>query len=202
MRDFAWWSGLTLTDARMAHAAVGDAVTAFDAERYVAADAGWPADPAAAAPRATGKLALAAFDEYFLGYTDRTAVCDPEFAGRVIPGGNGVFQPILVSGGRVVGTWKRKPGGRAGAGIRHHRPVHLREGPRLRPRIRCAGRDSGDTPRRGRPGLSAAERGTGGRAQRDRPFRESDYCSSEACSSRVMVTFSPRSTPPVSSAAL
>ena len=115
VRDFAWWSGLTLTDARLAHVAVGDAVTAFDAERYVAADAGWPADHAAAAPRATGKLALAAFDEYFLGYTDRGAVCDPAFAGRVIPGGNGVFQPILVSGGRVVGTWKRKPGGRAGS---------------------------------------------------------------------------------------
>jgi hypothetical protein len=116
VRDFAWWSGLTLTDARLAHAAVGDAVTPFDDERLVAADAGWAADPAAAAPRPTGALALAAFDEYFLGYTDRTAVCDPEFAGRVIPGGNGVFQPLLVSRGRVVGTWKRKPGGKAGAG--------------------------------------------------------------------------------------
>src|SRR5215207_2718566 len=77
VRDFAWWSGLTLTDARVAHVAVGDAVAAFDAERYVATDSGWPADPSAAAPRAAGKLALAAFDEYFLGYTDRTAVCDP-----------------------------------------------------------------------------------------------------------------------------
>lgn len=116
VRDFAWWSGLTLTDARLAHAAVGDAVTAFDDERLVVADAGWPADPSAAAPRATGRFVLAAFDEYFLGYTDRTAVCDPEFAGRVIPGGNGVFQPLLVARGNVVGTWKRKPGGKAGAG--------------------------------------------------------------------------------------
>jgi hypothetical protein len=115
VRDFAWWSGLTLTDARLAHAAVGDTVTHFDDERLVAADSGWPADPSADAPRASGKFALAAFDEYFLGYTDRTAVCDPAFAGRVIPGGNGVFQPIIVAGGRVVGTWKRAPGGKAGA---------------------------------------------------------------------------------------
>jgi hypothetical protein len=110
VRDFAWWSGLTLGDARTARAAVGDAVTPFDDERFVAADAGWSADPDASTPRTRGGLALAAFDEYFLGYTDRGAVCDPAYAMRVIPGGNGVFQPILVSSGRVVGTWRRGQG--------------------------------------------------------------------------------------------
>ncbi|HET8778888.1 MAG TPA: winged helix DNA-binding domain-containing protein [Agromyces sp.] len=109
VRDFAWWSGLTLGDARVSHAAAGDAVTAFDDTRFVAADAGWPADPASPAPRPRGGLALAAFDEYFLGYTDRDAVCDPAHAERVVPGRNGVFQPILVSAGRVVGTWRRGP---------------------------------------------------------------------------------------------
>lgn len=110
VRDFAWWSGLTLADARTAQVAVGDAVTPFDHERFVATDAGWPADPAAATPRGRTGLVLAAFDEYFLGYTDRSGVCDPAYAMRVIPGGNGVFQPILVSSGRVVGTWRRGQG--------------------------------------------------------------------------------------------
>lgn len=110
VRDFAWWSGLTLGDARTARAAARDAVVAFDGERFVASDGGWPADPGSATPRAGGGLALAAFDEYFLGYADRDAVCDPQHAGRVIPGGNGVFQPILVAGGRVVGTWRRGRG--------------------------------------------------------------------------------------------
>ncbi|HET6672240.1 MAG TPA: winged helix DNA-binding domain-containing protein [Agromyces sp.] len=109
VRDFAWWSGLTLGDARAARAAAGDAVAAFDDTRFVAADAGWPADHASTAPRPRGGLALAAFDEYFLGYGDRDAVCDPIHAERVIPGRNGVFQPILVSAGRVVGTWRRGP---------------------------------------------------------------------------------------------
>ena len=50
---------------------------------------------------------LAAFDEYFLGYTDRSDVCDPRHAPRVVPGLNGVFQPILVNGAGVVeGLWK------------------------------------------------------------------------------------------------
>ncbi|MFO0600750.1 MAG: winged helix DNA-binding domain-containing protein [Myxococcaceae bacterium] len=52
-------------------------------------------------------LLLPAFDEYFLGYRNRDAVLDPKWFDRVVPGGNGVFQPLLVVGGRVVGTWKR-----------------------------------------------------------------------------------------------
>jgi DNA glycosylase AlkZ-like len=110
VRDFAWWSGLTLGDARTARAAVGDAVAEYDDERLVATDAGWPADPDSPTPRSRRGLALAAYDEYFLGYADRTAVCDPAYAQRVIPGGNGVFQPMLVSAGRVIGTWRRGVG--------------------------------------------------------------------------------------------
>lgn len=106
LADFAWWTGLTLAHARTALAAAGDGVTAFDDERWVAVEAGRPAEGFPGS-RATGSCALAAFDEYFLGYTDRTAVCDPANVGRIVPGGNGVFQPILVSSGRVVGTWRR-----------------------------------------------------------------------------------------------
>lgn len=102
--DFAWWMGVTKTDAATALAAAGDRVERFGPEpdRFVAAGS---TDAAASRPR--GALALAAFDEYFLGYADRSPVCDPRFADRVIPGGNGVFQPLLVLDGRVVGTWRR-----------------------------------------------------------------------------------------------
>jgi hypothetical protein len=50
---------------------------------------------------------LPGFDEYLLGYTDRSASLDPAYAKQVHPGGNGVFAPTLISQGRVVGTWKR-----------------------------------------------------------------------------------------------
>lgn len=110
VRDFAWWSGLTLGDARTAHAAAGDAVVAFDGERLVIAgtDARTGARPA--------RLALAPFDEYFLGYADRSAMCDPRYAQRIVPGSNGVFQPILVANGRVEGVWKAKQA-RGGASV-------------------------------------------------------------------------------------
>ena len=106
VRDFAWWAGLTLGDARIAFAAAGDAVTAFDDGHFVAADAGWPADADSTAPRGGRRMALAAFDEYFLGYTDRDPICDPRHARRVVPGANGVFQPVLVAAGVVEGVWK------------------------------------------------------------------------------------------------
>lgn len=103
--DFAWWTGLTRTDAKRGLAAAGDRIEPFagDAERFVAAGS---TDAAAARPR--GALALAAFDEYFLGYADRSPVCEPQYHDLVIPGRNGVFQPLLVLDGRVVGTWRRQ----------------------------------------------------------------------------------------------
>lgn len=50
---------------------------------------------------------LPGFDELVLGYADRSATVPTEFADRVVPGGNGVFQPVVVDDGRAVGTWKR-----------------------------------------------------------------------------------------------
>ncbi|SFR77452.1 Winged helix DNA-binding domain-containing protein [Agromyces sp. CF514] len=104
VRDFAWWTGLTLTQARTAVDAAGDAVVAVADGRFVAADA---ADPVVRA--ASSRHVLAPFDEYFLGYGDRTAFCSPDDALRVVPGKNGLFLPILVSAGEVVGTWRRSP---------------------------------------------------------------------------------------------
>ncbi len=112
VRDFAWWTGLTLTQARTALAAAGDAVAAYDDDRYVAVDS--PPAPRAAP---AGRHALAPFDEYFLGYGDRSAFCSADDAARVAPGKNGLFLPILVSGGEVVGTWRRSPERRGATSI-------------------------------------------------------------------------------------
>jgi len=47
---------------------------------------------------------LPPFDEYTVAYKDRSAVVAPEHAGLASSGG--VFRPIIVVDGRVVGTWK------------------------------------------------------------------------------------------------
>lgn len=53
---------------------------------------------------------LPGFDEYLLGYKDRSLRLDPAHKDAIVPGGNGVFQPTVVRDGRVVGTWKRSVG--------------------------------------------------------------------------------------------
>ncbi|QAY73998.1 winged helix DNA-binding domain-containing protein [Agromyces protaetiae] len=102
-RDFAWWAGLTLAQARTAFAVAGEALVPFGDERFVASAA---PTPIAASQKGTRHV-LAAFDEYFLGYGDRTAFCSTDDALRVVPGRNGMFLPLLVADGEVVGTWRR-----------------------------------------------------------------------------------------------
>ena len=65
------------------------------------------ADLDAVRERTAGVLLLAAFDEVVLGYADRSAVLDPAHEVLVVPGGNGVFRPVVVADGRAVGTWAR-----------------------------------------------------------------------------------------------
>jgi hypothetical protein len=54
-----------------------------------------------------GVLALPGFDEYLLGFKDRSLMVAAEHLPAIIPGGNGVFQPTIVRAGRVIATWKR-----------------------------------------------------------------------------------------------
>jgi hypothetical protein len=101
-KDFAWWSSLTLTDARAGLAAAGDALERIevDGEAYYLQPGLEPA------PR--GVHLLPGFDEFVLGYTDRTPQLPREHWLTIVPGGNGVFLPTIVVDGRIVGTWKRQ----------------------------------------------------------------------------------------------
>ena len=100
-RDFAWWSSLTLTDARLGLAAAGSQLETLehDGETYYMRPGLEPA------PKAVHLLP--GFDELVLGYTDRTAQLPKEHWLTIVPGGNGVFLPTIVVDGQIVGTWKR-----------------------------------------------------------------------------------------------
>ncbi|MFI6784403.1 winged helix DNA-binding domain-containing protein [Micromonospora sp. NPDC050276] len=107
-REFASWSGLTLTDARHGLAAAGDALSTVrvDGESmYV--DAALTDAPRTPVDEI---LALPGFDEYLLGYRDRALMLDPAHQAAVVPGNNGIFQATVVRAGRVVGVWKRRIG--------------------------------------------------------------------------------------------
>ncbi|WP_411698486.1 winged helix DNA-binding domain-containing protein [Conyzicola sp.] len=101
VRDFAWWSSLTLGDARAGLAIARDRLDELDlgGTQYFV-----PRDAAAATSEV---LALPGFDEYLLGYQDRGAVLAQEHSELIVPGKNGMFMPTIVVGGEVVGTWRR-----------------------------------------------------------------------------------------------
>lgn len=50
---------------------------------------------------------LPAFDEYLIAYKDRSDVLAPEHRARAF-NDFGVFRPVLLHGGRIVGQWGRK----------------------------------------------------------------------------------------------
>ncbi len=102
MQDFAAWSALAMADVR----AGMEAVKAEFVEETLDGQTYWRPDATPLTHECAPYL-LPGFDEYLLGYRDRSAVLDAQYAQQVCPGGNGVFQPTIVIEGRVVGTWKR-----------------------------------------------------------------------------------------------
>ena len=102
-RDLMWWSGLTAREVRE-----GIAMVASELEETTVGGITYWSGPGAAPPVDGARVhLLPSFDEYLLGYRDRSAMLDPAHATGVNPGGNGIFNPIVVIGGRVRGSWKR-----------------------------------------------------------------------------------------------
>jgi hypothetical protein len=104
LHDLMWWSGLTTKEAKAGLAAVAAQLgrEAVGGQEYYFAQS----QPAAPECPDTAFL-LPPFDEFLVGYRDRSASLDARYNALVVPGGNGIFNPIVVIGGRVVGTWKR-----------------------------------------------------------------------------------------------
>jgi hypothetical protein len=104
IHDLAWWSGLTITELRAGLEAAKPELTA---EAHAGAVYWMSSGAASAAQTEPSTLLLPGFDEYLLGYRERGAVLDPSHAARVSPGANGVFRPMVVIDGQIVGTWRR-----------------------------------------------------------------------------------------------
>jgi hypothetical protein len=101
VQDFVWWSSLTTADARAGLDVVKSHLTrqVIDGQTYWLA----PSTPAAPADPPTAYL-LPPYDEYTVAYTDRSAVLDPAYAEQTR---NGIFSPIIVVDGQIVGVWSR-----------------------------------------------------------------------------------------------
>ncbi len=102
--DFERWAGLKTSDARVGL----EMVKAHLRLEKIEGQTYWLSQNEPVLTDETDQIyLLPGFDEYILGYKDRTAVLAPQHFQKIVPGGNGIFLSTIISGGQVVGTWKR-----------------------------------------------------------------------------------------------
>ena len=103
LQDFVWWSGLPITDARQAIYLIDSELTAEEWNGqtwYIHEDC-------RTRGKVTGSLhLLPSYDEYLLGYKDRTDVLPKEHYSKAFTN-NGLFYPIVLHEGQVIGNWDK-----------------------------------------------------------------------------------------------
>lgn len=103
LKDFVWWSGLSVSDSRAGIEEVKSELISESIEGNV-----YFLHPSLSQvpDKKSSLYLLPAFDEYFISYTDRSAVLAKEHHARAASS-NGIFWPIIVYNGKIRGTWKR-----------------------------------------------------------------------------------------------
>ena len=106
IRDFAWWSGLTLKEATR-----GLDMVKADLERMNAGEQEfWMFPSEDPRPERNSVYFLPAYDEFIISYRDRSMIISDKELLK-ITSANGMFWPLIVVDGKVVGLWKRKVNG-------------------------------------------------------------------------------------------
>jgi hypothetical protein len=107
--DLARWAYLPMGDVRKGLAAASADLerTTHEGVEYWMAPGALDAASESNVAEPPRVLLLAGFDEMVLGYKDRTATISAENEARIVPGGNGVFRPVLLVDGVVVAGWTR-----------------------------------------------------------------------------------------------
>ena len=126
LRDFVWWSGLTVRDAATGAALAGVEVL--------------PAPPSAAIAAGAHYL-LPNYDEYLIAYRDRDAVVDPDRARNLGLASSRDFPHQLVLDGRVAGSWQRQMTDRQGTlVVKPYKPLEKRHLHALEGQVAASGR--------------------------------------------------------------
>ena len=103
LQDFIWWSGLPISDAKQAVYLIASELTTEQWKEQT-----WYIHDTC---RTRGKLSghihlLPSYDEYLLGYKDRTDVLPKEHYPKAFTN-NGLFYPVILHEGQVIGNWSK-----------------------------------------------------------------------------------------------
>jgi hypothetical protein len=101
--DFSWWSGFSLTTAKEAVNLIKSELNTIqiDTQTYWFGTSVLPDNN-----RNTSTLFLPSFDTFLIAYKNREASISLKNQPKAFTK-NGIFKPVIVENGQVVGTWKR-----------------------------------------------------------------------------------------------
>ena len=102
--DFAWWSGLTVTDAKRGIEMADGAL-----ESEVIDDRAYWSDPSVRPRswRTPRVFLLPNYDELFIGHKDRSAIGKRLRSADLVTGGDALTAHVITVDGQLVGGWKR-----------------------------------------------------------------------------------------------
>jgi hypothetical protein len=100
-KDFAWWSGLNMTDATFGISGLGSDLktTSVDGLNYLYFENTLDHKQKVTA-------LLPAYDEYMVGYTEGRDIAFPVDVDKSFLG-NGIFKPIVLFNNTITGIWKK-----------------------------------------------------------------------------------------------
>lgn len=101
LADFAWWSGLSLTEAKQAIGLIKSELITGSDNLFVHESC------KEVIPLQNDILhLLSSFDEYLISYKDRTPVLDLEYHPKAF-NRFGTFYPVILHKGKVIGNWSK-----------------------------------------------------------------------------------------------
>jgi len=104
LQDFKWWSGLSAGDARKALESVKSKLDRI----IVGSETYWMGNSIGSMNENKPVIyLLPAYDEFIISYNDRSAsLAEVQIKKKAISS-NGIFRPVIISEGQVIGLWKR-----------------------------------------------------------------------------------------------
>jgi hypothetical protein len=103
IKDFSWWSGLPMPDARRATEIAGRALTRIDVDGRIYLVAG--EQPSAKAARSRVDL-VQTYDEIGIAYTESRDVLWSDRVKFAVPSNPGGYPHVILRDGRLLGRWK------------------------------------------------------------------------------------------------
>lgn len=103
MLDFNWWSGLPISDCKKAVELIKNKLQSIQIDKQTY----WFKELNSSTTSYKKKLfLLPAFDEFLISYRDRSAVLTVYDQQKAVSS-NGIFRPVIVLGGKVIGLWNK-----------------------------------------------------------------------------------------------